>query len=262
VADPLSKSQVERLGKRLVEAETPSAADLDLLHELLLVRSQLLEDAIGRVRGDLRLAPTSRIKNTGTILDKLRRNGGSGLKSIQDLAGMRIVGTFDRSGQDAVVERVSTLFADEVRKPKVVDRRIDPMHGYAAVHVIVFPDGEPIEIQVRTARQHEWAELFEKLADLVGRGIRYGEPPRKWGSPDEIDGLPPELKELALATDKERAVSVELALAIAALIAALEQAEVVAPGAPEIEVYRRRTDTALSDFRDSVHAMEDQLREP
>jgi ppGpp synthetase/RelA/SpoT-type nucleotidyltranferase len=51
------------------------------------------------------------------------------------------------------------------------------MCGYAAVHVIVFPEGTPIEIQIRTAWQHEWAELFEKLADLVGRGIRYGEPP-------------------------------------------------------------------------------------
>jgi hypothetical protein len=40
----------------------------------------------------------------------------------------------------------------------------------------VFPDGFPVEIQVRTRLQHEWAELFEKLADQLGRGIRYGEP--------------------------------------------------------------------------------------
>jgi ppGpp synthetase/RelA/SpoT-type nucleotidyltranferase len=37
----------------------------------------------------------------------------------------------------------------------VIDRRAEPMHGYRAVHVIVFPDGAPIEIQVRTAWQHE-----------------------------------------------------------------------------------------------------------
>lgn len=37
-----------------------------------------------------------------------------------------------------------------------------------------------MEIQLRTKLQHEWANLFEKLADRVGRGIRYGEPPERW----------------------------------------------------------------------------------
>jgi ppGpp synthetase/RelA/SpoT-type nucleotidyltranferase len=82
-----------------------------VLRELLLERSNLLELAIARVRDQLRLAPTSRIKNTGTILEKPRRNGGSGLKSMQDLGGMRIVGEFDRRGQDDVVQRVCELFA-------------------------------------------------------------------------------------------------------------------------------------------------------
>ncbi|MGH3722296.1 MAG: hypothetical protein ACRDRI_26350 [Pseudonocardiaceae bacterium] len=37
-----------------------------------------------------------------------------------------------------------------------------------------------MEIQLRTQLQHEWVDLFEKLADRVGRGIRYGEPPEHW----------------------------------------------------------------------------------
>lgn len=48
------------------------------------------------------------------------------------------------------------------------------MHGYRAVHVIVFLDDARVEVQVRTALQHEWAEAFEKFADRVGRGVRYG----------------------------------------------------------------------------------------
>lgn len=48
------------------------------------------------------------------------------------------------------------------------------------MHVVVFPDGFPIEIQIRTQMQHEWAEMFEKVADVLGRGIRYGEPPQHW----------------------------------------------------------------------------------
>ena len=43
--------------------------------------------------------------------------------------------------------------------------------------MIVYPDGHPIEVQVRTEWQHLWAEWFERLADQYGRGIRYGDPP-------------------------------------------------------------------------------------
>jgi hypothetical protein len=66
VASPLSKSQVERLGERLVASDEPANADLQLLRELLLSRSSTLQLAIARVRDHLQLAPTSRIKNTGT----------------------------------------------------------------------------------------------------------------------------------------------------------------------------------------------------
>ncbi|WP_051223506.1 hypothetical protein [Conexibacter woesei] len=178
MADPLSTAQLERLGKRLIATTPPSDADLQVLHELLKARSELLEEAIWRVKDELALDLTSRVKNTGTILEKLRRQGGWTLGTMQDVAGMRIVGDFDRRGQDVVVDDLVRVFLGAERAPKVIDRRAEPMHGYRAVHVVVFPGGAPLEIQVRTAWQHEWAELFEKLADLVGRGIRYGEPPR------------------------------------------------------------------------------------
>jgi ppGpp synthetase/RelA/SpoT-type nucleotidyltranferase len=187
VADPLSTAQLERLGKRLIAATPPSDADLQVLHELLEARSELLEEAIGRVKDELALDLTSRVKNTGTILEKLRRQGGWTLGSMQDIAGMRIVGDFDRRGQDVAVDALVRVFSDVGRAPKVIDRRTEPMHGYRAVHVIVFPGGAPLEIQVRTSWQHEWAEMFEKLADLVGRGIRYGEPPRPPVSVEQKD---------------------------------------------------------------------------
>jgi hypothetical protein len=150
VTEPLTKSQMERLGVRLLREGGPQGEDLVLLLEVLARYSDVLGRAIVRVSGDLGVASTSRIKSTGTILEKLDRYGGSWLKSIQDLAGMRIVGDFDRRGQDVLVERLVTLFADAPRSPKVVDRRAEPMHGYSAVHVIVFPEDVPIEIQVRT----------------------------------------------------------------------------------------------------------------
>ncbi len=43
------------------------------------------------------------------------------------------------------------------------------------MHVVVSVLNRPVEIQVRTQMQHKWAELFEKLADKWGRGMRYGD---------------------------------------------------------------------------------------
>lgn len=175
---PLTKSAMEALGKRLVKRSSPASDDLKSLQELLLSFDEPLAIAVDLVRDRLGYEPTSRIKTTGTILDKLHRQGGSILKAMQDLAGMRIVSDCNRHEQDRIASKLMQLFAEfGPPLPKLVDRRTHPSHGYRAVHVIVYVDGAPVEIQVRTKLQHEWADLFEKLADKVGRGIRYGEPP-------------------------------------------------------------------------------------
>ena len=100
MADPLSTAQLERFGKRLIATSPPAEADLQVLHELLAARSVLLDAAIARVKDELDLEPTSRVKNTGTILEKLRRQGGWTLGSMQDVGGMRIVGDFDPAVDD------------------------------------------------------------------------------------------------------------------------------------------------------------------
>jgi ppGpp synthetase/RelA/SpoT-type nucleotidyltranferase len=41
-------------------------------------------------------------------------------------------------------------------------------------HVIVEASGKLIEVQVRTSLQHLWAELSEKLSDVVDGKIKYG----------------------------------------------------------------------------------------
>ncbi|MEU1915606.1 RelA/SpoT domain-containing protein [Streptomyces massasporeus] len=181
MALPFSKSQIERLGRRLVDQPRPAQADLDDLAALLGAYDEALAGASSEVR-DLGYAPTGRLKNTGTILEKLRRHGGSWLKSIQDLAGLRVVIEGGLPAQDRVSEEIMLRFAGCPKTPKLIDRREDPRQGYRAVHVIVFPQGIPVEVQVRTHLQHGWAEVFEKLADLVGREIRYGE---DWWLPGE-----------------------------------------------------------------------------
>jgi len=54
------------------------------------------------------------------------------------------------------------------------DRRERPSYGYRAVHLIVSIAGKLIEIQVRTPIQHKWAELSEKVSDILDPSIKYG----------------------------------------------------------------------------------------
>jgi ppGpp synthetase/RelA/SpoT-type nucleotidyltranferase len=270
VSRPLSNSQIERLGVRLIQAQAPADEDLQLLHQLLAADSVVLGQAVERVRERLGVSPTSRIKNTGTILEKLHRYGGSWLKSIQDLAGMRIVDSATRTEQDALAAQLVDLFSDEYRPPKLVDRRVEPAQGYRAVHVIVFPGGVPIEIQARTRWQHEWAELFEKLADSLGRGIRYGEPPQPMRLPrplrlrpvrlsGHMDPIRPkdfkDLGKLVRRSNEFRSLAVAQAKTIADLISAVEQLEVLNPDGLELVENRRRVEESLALIRTSLEKL-------
>lgn len=231
-----------------MRSDPPAAEDLGALHELLLAYGDALEAAVARVQDHLGMTPSSRVKTIGTILEKLERYGGSWLKSIQDLAGMRIVGSFDRRGQDEVVAQVVELFSGGDRLPRVVDRRREPSHGYRAVHVIVFVRSLPVEIQVRTALQHEWADLFEKLADQVGRGIRYGEPPTYWLTAAEREALSESDRHADDFIYRLRLVTVNIAQSVSLMIDAYEMSETISPTDPELRTYRVRIDLALGEL--------------
>jgi ppGpp synthetase/RelA/SpoT-type nucleotidyltranferase len=123
------------------------------------------------------------------------------------------------------------------------------VHGYRAVHVIAFPEGVPIEIQVRTLWQHEWAELFEKLADRVGRGIRYGEAPARWWTTAEFEAMDGVEQAVELFNHTGRTVAVDLALSVAAMIDAVETREATAPEDPELDAYRQRVDEELAGLQ-------------
>jgi len=251
----LTKSQIERLGVRLVRSNPPAAEDLAALHELLLSYGDALEEAVTTVQRSLGITPSSRVKTTGTILEKLERYGGSWLKSIQDLAGMRIVGTFDRRGQDALVAQLVELFSDGKRAPRVVDRREEPSHGYRAVHVIVSVRSLPVEIQIRTPLQHEWADLFEKLADRIGRNIRYGEPPQHWLSEGERQALSRRRREIYDLVHGARSQAVTLSLTTAEMVSSYEEAESLAPELPVIRKLRAHVDRALSDLTEMLEQL-------
>lgn len=219
----LVRSRDPRLsaGRRLVAADPPRRADIEQLHVLLAAYGPVLTSAVDRVSADVGFIPSSRVKTTSTIVEKLRRSGGHTLSSMHDLGGMRVVVTGGRAAQDQMAEQIRRLFMDDVRAPRIIDRRLKPVQGYRAVHVIVYPDGYPIEVQVRTEWQHMWAEWFERLADQYGRGIRYGEPPVRGGesASDMVESMIRMADQIAQA--EESGGTLPLTAAVLALAAAV-----------------------------------------
>lgn len=164
----VSKSQIDKLGERLKSGEI-TERDIEELEEYRRSFASAHDLVIATISDRLGLQPSGRrAKVTASIVDKLRRESIR-LTQIQDIAGCRLV-VDDVARQDRVVESLQRLFADSV----TVDRRGSPSHGYRAVHIIIRVERKPVEVQVRTQLQHEWAELSEKLSDAVDPDIKYG----------------------------------------------------------------------------------------
>jgi ppGpp synthetase/RelA/SpoT-type nucleotidyltranferase len=181
---PVSKSALDRPGVRLVSGDSISDDDLVDLARIV----DAYQDVLNRVKlrlTELGFSATARIKTTGTLVDKLRRETAR-FSQVQDLAGARIV-VPDRAAQDDATSRIANAFEAAGCTCKVIDRRQHPSHGYRAVHIVLQVDKVPVEIQVRTDLQDSWAQLVERLADIWGRGIRYGDEP---DAPDSlVEGL-------------------------------------------------------------------------
>jgi ppGpp synthetase/RelA/SpoT-type nucleotidyltranferase len=186
----MSNSAVQKLGKRLELPEAVTEEDLTLLEDLLVDYSELLTAARGVVDElcdivDWPLGVTHRLKTTDTLIQKLQRAKARGsstnLARIQDIAGIRVSGRLTLAEQDQLKDMVVERFEGQGHRCSVKDRREDPMVGYRAVHVIVSVGGRFVEIQIRTVGQDLWANVFERIADICGRGIRYGEPPEHGG---------------------------------------------------------------------------------
>jgi ppGpp synthetase/RelA/SpoT-type nucleotidyltranferase len=174
-AMPLSISgrQMNKLGMRLASPGPIGDDDYTLLAQVANDYQVVLDQVEAKLRG-LGLQATTRVKTTSTLIDKLRRQPELQLNTIRDIAGARIVIDGGRWEQDQVTDRIIEAFASCPRAPRLIDRRKAPSHGYRAVHVVVFEDGIPVEIQIRTKIQDTWAQITEKLGDAWGRGLRYG----------------------------------------------------------------------------------------
>jgi putative GTP pyrophosphokinase len=194
----VTNSQVDRLGERLGRGSV-SEADLRLLDTYRRSFSEVYDAVTASIRLHLGLEPSGRpAKSTSSIQEKLRRESIR-LRQIQDIAGCRLV-VPDTQAQDRAIAQLGRLFDDI----ETIDRRERPSHGYRAVHVVIRVNDRLIEVQVRTSLQHLWAELSEKLADVMDPTIKYG------GGSDVVRGLLSKGSELvALLESRERLLASE-----------------------------------------------------
>jgi ppGpp synthetase/RelA/SpoT-type nucleotidyltranferase len=163
---PISGSQLKKLTRRPRDGtETPE--DIHAYADFRLYYRQVLERAyveVTQLCSETEHAEpiTPRVKTLKTTMEKLHRQPElRSLAQIRDLAGLRAVVHGTRADQDDVVARIAARLPDNNQPPKIIDRRLDPRSGYRAVHLEIRREGIRLEVQVRTALQHRWAELFE-----------------------------------------------------------------------------------------------------
>jgi hypothetical protein len=138
----LTKNQIHRLGERLRRGQI-SEDDLRLLDTYRRAFADVYEMVIETIRQHLALEPTGRpAKSTTSVIEKLRRESIR-LTQMQDIAGCRLI-VADIEAQDRLVEQLARLFPETT----TTDRR--------------------------QTLQHLWAELSEKLSDVIDPAIKYG----------------------------------------------------------------------------------------
>lgn len=115
-----------------------------------------------------------RLKRAGRIVPKLARFPTMQLDTMQDIAGCRAIVPTQRD-----VERILTGWRVVTKRLiKLYDYASDPRSsGYRAVHLVVRYDERPVEVQLRTQLQHDWAYTVEAWSGRLGVDLKSGEGP-------------------------------------------------------------------------------------
>jgi hypothetical protein len=97
---------------------------------------------------------------------------------MQDIGGCRLV-VDGRADVDHVSQQLHNRALPHYVIQRTADYRDDGRQdtGYRALHLIVKRDGLQLEVQLRTRRQHGWAEAVERVANRTGYRLKDGEGP-------------------------------------------------------------------------------------
>jgi len=184
----VSKSRADKAGERLRRglSDVDVSAE-DLVPEFLLMAEWRAQHAVAltkttlglrsAVNTALSLPPSgrvvSRLKREEQIIKKLVRDR-TRLSSMTDIAGCRAV--LDRqSDVDRVLDRIEAGARKlEIVRVRDYVRQEEHPTGYRAVHILGRRDDYPVEIQLRTAAQHDWASRVERYDRTTGEDLKHG----------------------------------------------------------------------------------------
>ena len=190
---PISKNRIHKMGSILRGDGVVAADDWEayLLHQTEIVGElvkQLSDFAnsnsgvlLGRETMGKKIIPGSgtymvsgRPKTIISLKEKLRRMRGTPLERIQDVAGARLDCDVTLTQQRRIADELRDLFIEcGATRVDIKDLRDGSHSGYRAIHLhLRFPAGFA-EVQVRTALQSLWANVYESAADIFDRQIRY-----------------------------------------------------------------------------------------
>jgi putative GTP pyrophosphokinase len=181
----VSKNQVDKAGAFLREWwKMPTEVDDDVRAAVNVVweyRSGFTY-ATTKVAANLRyyvsrtgseFVVAQRWKRLPRILDKMERHPRMRLSQMQDVGGCRAI----LPDQDAV-NKVIEGFTKNWDIITVDDYVTDPRStGYRAIHAIVKKDERPVEVQLRTTGQQDWADEIERIDGLIPDNLKDGEGP-------------------------------------------------------------------------------------
>ncbi len=177
-----SKNRVRRAGERIIAAhqngdEWP-ADDVDVVVAWRSAHAEPVEWLAESARRRTDQPVSYRLKRLPQIVAKLVRQRNMGLDRMQDLAGYRIV-VDTNDDVDEVVADVTGRAKPHYEVRDTDDyRATGRAHtGYRAVHLILQREGRLVELQVRSRRQHGWAEAVERAANRTGFPLKDGDGP-------------------------------------------------------------------------------------
>jgi ppGpp synthetase/RelA/SpoT-type nucleotidyltranferase len=175
-----SKGELNRLGEALIIDKAATPDGCPQYAEVMRWHNDLAAEVAARIASTPwvtipldQLSISARPKTVDTLVQKLQRQPTLKLGQVQDLAGVRIDADLTLTQQTTLAQEIAEQFGAPAKAIK--DIREKPHSGYRAVHVcLALPPGRA-EVQIRTLLQSEWANAYEGLGELVGRGIRYKE---------------------------------------------------------------------------------------
>ena len=179
---PFRKNQVKQLGKHfagLGEAPRTPVSEItgwynELARQVATTCKPVALQALGSQFRDEDLHIAFRVKSASTIADKVL-NRNMQLSYIDDFAGARLNINCLHSSLFRVADAIVNEVEKSGNKAEIKNHIDSPQQGYRAIHVCLNAPAGKAEIQLRTTLQSEWANAYERLADLTGRRVRYEE---------------------------------------------------------------------------------------